>query len=162
MAFVGNLLWFVLGGGLFAWLAWVMAGILFAITIIGIPFAKAAFRISVFAALPFGRELIDGQLLGIKRMTGTGIVNVLWCILAGLWLAVSHAVAGLFLCITIIGIPFGLAHFKLAQVSFAPLGKVIVSTDVAKVARGRAANAQLDHSLKLNSKTGIEADNSHP
>lgn len=153
MAFVGNLLWFVFGGGLVAWLVWALAGVIFAITIIGIPFAKAAFRISVFAAFPFGRELIDGQLLGKERITGTGFINFLWCILAGLWLAISHAVAGLFLCITIIGIPFGLAHFKLAQVSFAPLGKVIVSSDVAKAARSRAANAQLDNSLAQKPKT---------
>ena len=146
MAFVGNLLWFVFGGGIIAWLVWALAGVAFAITIIGIPFGKAAFRISVFAAFPFGRELVDGQLLGKERITGTGLVNFLWCILAGLWLAISHAVAGLLLCVTIIGIPFGLAHFKLAQVSFAPLGKVIVSSDVAKAARSRAANAQLDRS----------------
>ena len=61
MAFIGNLLWFIFGGGVIAWLVWFLAGLLFAITIIGIPFAKDAFRISVFAAFPFGRELIDGQ-----------------------------------------------------------------------------------------------------
>jgi uncharacterized membrane protein YccF (DUF307 family) len=147
MAFTGNLLWFVFGGGLIAWLVWFLAGIFFALTIIGIPFAKAAWRISVFAAFPFGRELIDGRLVGNKRISGTGLVNFLWCILAGLWLAISHAVAGLFYCITIIGIPFGLAHFKLAQVSFAPLGKVIVSSEVAKAAKARDANAQLDKAL---------------
>lgn len=147
MSFIGNLLWFVFGGGIVAWFVWFLAGVLFAITIIGIPFAKAAFRISVFAAFPFGRQLIDGRLVGRERITGTGLINFLWCVLAGLWLAISHAVAGLFYCITIIGIPFGLAHFKLAQVSFAPLGKVIVSSDVAKAAKARDANAQLDKSL---------------
>ena len=147
MAFIGNLLWFVFGGGIIAWLVWLLAAALFAITIIGIPFAKAAFRISVFAAFPFGRELIDGQLLGKERIMGTGLVNFLWCILAGLWLAICHALAGIACCLTIIGIPFGLAHFKLAQVSFAPLGKVIVSSDVARVARARSASAELDKSL---------------
>ncbi|MDD5676930.1 MAG: YccF domain-containing protein [Kiritimatiellae bacterium] len=147
MAFAGNLLWFVFGGGIIAWLLWFLAGVLFAITIVGIPFAKAAFRISVFAAFPFGRELIDGRLIGNKRIAGTGLINFLWCILAGVWLAILHALAGLFCCITIIGIPFGLAHFKLAQVSFAPLGKTIVSTDLAKAAKARDANAQLDKSL---------------
>jgi uncharacterized membrane protein YccF (DUF307 family)/uncharacterized membrane protein YhaH (DUF805 family) len=148
-AFVGNLLWFVFGGGFIAWLLWFLAGIVFSITIIGIPFAKATFRISVFAAFPFGRELIDSRLVGNRRITGTGFINVVWCIVAGLWLAILHALAGLFYCITILGIPFGFAHFKLAQVSFAPLGKTIVSTDVAKAARARAANAQLDQSLAL-------------
>ena len=147
MAFVGNLLWFVFGGGILAWLLWFLAGIVFALTIIGIPFAKAAFRISVFAAFPFGRELIDGRLVGNERFIGTGLVNFLWCILAGLWLAISHALAGLFCCITLIGIPFGLAHFKLAQVSFAPLGKTIVSSDVAIAAKARAAKEQLDQAL---------------
>jgi uncharacterized membrane protein YccF (DUF307 family) len=147
MAFVGNLLWFVVGGGIFSWFFWFLAGILLAITIIGIPFAKAAFRISVFAAFPFGRELIDGRLLGKERITGTGFVNFLWCLLAGLWLAISHAIAGLFFCLSIIGIPFGLAHFKLAKVSFAPLGKVIVSSEVAKAAIARDADAQVEQAL---------------
>ena len=147
MSFVGNILWFFLGGGLFAWLLWFLSGIFFAVTIIGIPFAKAAFRISVFAAFPFGRQLIDGRLLGSDRLLGTGLVNFLWCALAGLWLALSHAIAGLLYCITIIGIPFGLAHFKLAQVSFAPLGKVIVSTEVAKAAIERDARSQVDRAI---------------
>ena len=147
MAFVGNLLWFVFGGGILAWLAWFLAGIMLAVTIIGIPFAKAAFRISVFAAFPFGRQLIDGRLVGKGRITGTGFVNVLWCILAGLWLAIGHALEGLACCITIIGIPFGLAHFKLAQVAFAPLGKVIVSSEVAAAARAREARAAVDEAF---------------
>lgn len=147
MSFVGNLLWFVFGGGFFAWVIWFLSGILFAITIIGIPFAKAAFRISVFAAFPFGRELIDGRLIGKDRITGTGFINVLWCILAGLWLAIGHAVAGLACLITIIGIPFGLAHFKLAQVSFAPLGKAIVSSDVAKAAKAKAAATKVEQAF---------------
>jgi len=144
MAFVGNLLWFVLGGGFFAWLGWFLAGILLTVTIIGIPFGQAAFRISAFAAFPFGRQLIDGRLVGNTRWTGTGFVNFLWCVLAGVWLAIGHAVVGLSCCATLVGIPFGLAHFKLAQVSFAPLGKVIVSSDVAREAAARAAAEELD------------------
>lgn len=143
MAFVGNLLWFVFGGGIVAWLMWLLTAAVFAVTVIGIPFAKAAYRISVFSAFPFGRELIDGRLLGKKRVAGTGVVNFLWCVLAGLWLAIFHAVAGVICILTIIGIPFGLAHFKLAQVAFAPLGKVIVSTDVAKAARAKSTNEAL-------------------
>lgn len=150
MSFIGNLLWFIFGGGIFSWLLWVLAGIIFAITIIGIPFAKAAFRISVFAAFPFGRQLIDGRLVGRERITGTALVNLLWCVLAGLWLAISHAIAGVACCLTIIGIPFGLAHFKLASVSFAPLGKVIVPTEVAKAAMARDAQAQVDEALAKN------------
>ena len=147
MAFVGNLLWFVFGGGIVAWLMWLLTAAVLAVTIIGIPFAKAAFRISVFSAFPFGRELIDGRLLGKERVAGTGLVNFLWCILAGVWLAIFHAVGGVICILTIIGIPFGFAHFKLAQVSFAPLGKVIVSSDVARAAKARSANEALDKSL---------------
>lgn len=147
MAFVGNLLWFVFGGGFVAWCMWCITGIIFALTIIGIPFAKAAFRIARFAAFPFGKELIDGQLVGKKRIIGTGLINFLWCVFAGLWLAIFHAVAGLLYCITIIGIPFGLAHFKLAEVTFAPLGKAVVPSDVAKIAKMRAAKGQLDQLL---------------
>ena len=143
MSFIGNLLWFILGGGLLACLGWLFVGIIFAMTIIGIPFATASFRIAGFAAFPFGRELIDGRLLGKDRILGTGLLNFLWCILAGLWLAIGHALAGLACFITIIGIPFGLAHFKLAQVSFAPLGKVAVSCDVAKAARAKDASAKV-------------------
>jgi uncharacterized membrane protein YccF (DUF307 family) len=95
MSFIGNLLWFVFGGGVFACLGWLFVGVIFAITIIGIPFATASFRIAMFVAFPFGRELIDGRLLGKDRMIGTGFINFLWCILAGLWLAIGHALAGL-------------------------------------------------------------------
>ena len=144
MAFIGNLLWFVFGGGIIAWLLWLLAAVVFAITVIGIPFAKAAYRISVFAAFPFGRELIDGALVGNKRIMGTGLINFLWCLVAGLWLAIGHILAGVACCLTIIGIPFGLAHFKLAEVSFAPLGKVIVSSEVAKAAKARSAIEALD------------------
>ena len=147
MAFVGNLLWFVLGGGIVAWLCWVLFGLVMAVTIIGIPFALAAFRIAGFAAFPFGRELIDGRLIGEPRIIGTGIANVLWVIVAGLWLAIAHALMGISLCITIIGIPFGLAHFKLAQVSFAPLGKQPVSHELAAAARDRAASSDLEQRL---------------
>jgi uncharacterized membrane protein YccF (DUF307 family) len=144
MSFIGNLLWFIFGGGFFACIGWLLVGILFAITIIGIPFATASFRIAGFAAFPFGRELVDGRLLGKDRVLGTGLLNFLWCVLAGLWLAIAHVLAGLACCLTIIGIPFGLAHFKLAQVSFAPLGKVTVSCDVAKAARAKDATSKVE------------------
>ena len=147
MAFLGNLLWFVFGGGIIAWFLWVVLGLLLAVTVIGLPFAMAAFRIAVFAAFPFGKELIDARLIGEKRITGTGLANFLWIILAGLWLAISHALAGIACCLTIIGIPFGIAHFKLAGVSFAPLGKKPVSRELASQARNRAASAELDTKL---------------
>ena len=103
-----------------------LGGLLF-ITIVGIPFAYAAFRIAGFAAFPFGKELVDSRKMGEKRVIGTSLANFLWIILAGIWLAVSHILAGISLCVTIIGIPFGFAHFRLAGVCFAPLGKISVS-----------------------------------
>jgi uncharacterized membrane protein YccF (DUF307 family) len=148
MEFAFNLLWFIFGGGIFSCLFWYFFGSILCITVIGIPFGIASFRIARFAAFPFGKELIDARKVGENRIATTGLANFLWIILAGVWLAISHAVAGLLLCVTIIGIPFGLAHFKLAQVSFAPLGKRIVSKHVANAANMRDANNELDKRLK--------------
>ena len=147
MSFVGNLLWFVLGGGWLSGLIWALAGLICALTIIGIPFSIAAFRISRFAFFPFGRQLVDAELVGEKSTFGAGLGNVLWVILAGFWLALIHAIYGLLCFTSIIGIPFGLAHFKLAQVSFAPLGKRIVSSDLAIAARVNSAREELDRRL---------------
>lgn len=122
-----NIIWFVIGGGLLAWLLWMALGCLLFITVVGIPFAFAAFKIAGFAAFPFGKELVDVRHMGEQRVAGTGLANFLWIILAGIWLAISHIIAGVSLCLTIIGIPFGFAHFRLAGVCFAPLGKKPVS-----------------------------------
>lgn len=127
MDMIGNVLWFVFGGGIFAWCLWMFGGVVLAMTVVGFPFAIAAFRIAGFAAFPFGRQLVDARELGESRMMGTGIANVLWVVLAGVWLAIAHAIAGVLCCLTVIGIPFGLAHFKLAKVCFAPLGKRAVA-----------------------------------
>ena len=139
MAFLGNLLWFVFGGGILSCILWFLLGCVMFLSIVGIPFAYAAWRIAGFAAFPFGKELIDVRMLGEQRVPGTALGNFLWIVLAGLWLAISHVVAGAAECVTIIGIPFGLAHFKLALVCFAPLGKKAVPVEVAAVARMRRA-----------------------
>ncbi|MCG8685135.1 MAG: YccF domain-containing protein [Desulfobacterales bacterium] len=123
MAFLLNLLWFVLGGGWAAGLLWLFTGGILMLTVVGIPFGWAAFRIAGFAAFPFGKELVDARDIGDERMVGTSLANILWIVLAGIWLAISHILAGISLCLTIIGIPFGFAHFRLAGVCFAPLGK---------------------------------------
>ncbi len=128
MRLLGNILWFVFGGGFVAGLSWLLVGVVLAITVVGIPFAVAAFRIAGFAAFPFGRELVDARVIGETRILGTGLTNFLWVMLAGIWLTIGHVLLGVALCLTLIGIPFGLAHFKLASVSFAPLGKRVVST----------------------------------
>jgi uncharacterized membrane protein YccF (DUF307 family) len=119
-----NIIWLVLSGFWLA-LAYVLAGILLAVTIIGIPFAIASFRIAGFALWPFGRMAVDRRDAG----AGSCVGNVLWLILAGWWLALAHVVTGIALCVTIIGIPLGFANFKLIPISLMPLGREIVPTD---------------------------------
>jgi len=150
MALVGNILWFILGGGLFACLGWLLFGLLLCCTVVGIPFGVAAFRIAGFAAFPFGRELVDVRLLGQKRIIGTSLANFLWIILAGIWLAIGHILAGItcFLAFFLVfPVFFGIAHFKLASVCFAPLGKIPVSRHMAEEARRRSAAMELDKRL---------------
>ena len=144
MALIGNILWFIFGFGWLSCILWAVCGVLLCVTVVGIPFGIAAFRIAGFAAFPFGKDLVDARDLGEGRIPGTTLANILWVLLAGLWLTIAHIVAGIGCCLTIIGIPFGLAHFKLAMVSFAPLGKRAVSSDLADFARSRRAREELD------------------
>ena len=144
MAFIGNLLWFIFGGGIIFGLSWLIIGAIWCVTIVGIPIGIGCFRVAGFAFFPFGKELVPAELVGEKRIIGTGLVNFLWCILSGLWLAIGHVAIGLAQCLTIVGIPFGMANFKLASVSFAPLGKRTVSKALAQEARARNAKVQLD------------------
>ena len=129
MTLLLNILYFIIGGGFVAGLLWLLVGFVLAITIVGIPFAYAAFRIAGFAAWPFGRTLVDARTVGEERIVGTGLANLLWIIFAGIWLWIAHVVAGIAYCLTIIGIPFGFAHFRLAAISFAPLGKRVMDLD---------------------------------
>ncbi|SDO35064.1 YccF domain-containing protein [Actinacidiphila guanduensis] len=119
-----NLIWLVLCG-LWLCLGYLVAGLVLCITIIGIPFGVAAFRIGVYALWPFGYHAVDRPDAGAGSLVG----NVLWLLLAGWWLALGHIVTGVLLCLTIIGIPFGIANFKLIPLSLMPLGKEIVPTD---------------------------------
>ncbi len=142
MSFIGNLLWFIFGGGFALGLSWVFIGCLWCITIIGIPIGIACFRISAFAFFPFGKVLVPAEAVGEKAVVGSGLMNILWFIFSGLWLAISHVIVGVSYCLTIIGIPFGLANFKIAQASLAPLGKRIVSTAKANEIAAAAAQAK--------------------
>lgn len=144
MTIAGNILWLLFGGGIVAWIVWMLLGLLLCCTVVGIPFGIAAFRIAGFAAFPFGRELIDTRLLGETRITGTSLANFLWVILAGLWLTVIHVLLGIgcFLAFFLIfPIFFGIAHFRLAGICFAPLGKRPVSTEMAQELRRRIGTA---------------------
>jgi uncharacterized membrane protein YccF (DUF307 family) len=118
-----NILWLVLSG---FWLAigYAFAGLLMIVLIITIPFGIASFRLAGYVLWPFGRTVVPRPGAGTASFIG----NVVWFVLAGLWLAIGHIFSGIALCLTIIGIPFGIANFKLAIVAIAPLGKDIVST----------------------------------
>ena len=123
MRTVLNIIWLVLCGFWMA-LAYVLAGVVCAILIITIPFAIASFRIASYAIWPFGRSVVVRREAGIGSIIG----NIIWIVLFGWWLAIGHLVTGVALCLTIIGIPLGLANFKLIPVSLTPLGREIVST----------------------------------
>ncbi|MES2950875.1 MAG: YccF domain-containing protein [Pseudomonadota bacterium] len=136
MRTIGNILWFVLGGFLMG-LGWWLAGLLCAITIVGLPWAKACFVIGQFAFLPFGKEAVDRAVLTGVEDIGTGVLgtlgNVIWFVFAGIWLAIGHLTSALCCFVTIIGIPFGIQHIKLAALALAPVGKTIVAKNAARV-----------------------------
>ena len=125
-----NLIWLVLSG---FWMSvgYAIAGVVCFILIVTIPFGIASFRIANYVLWPFGRTIVEKPTAGI----GSAIGNVIWVIVAGIWLAIGHLTAGIALCLTIIGIPMGIASFKLIPVSLMPLGKDIVASDVAFAAR---------------------------
>jgi uncharacterized membrane protein YccF (DUF307 family) len=130
LALIGNVLWFVFGG-LIMGLTWWLFGLLAVITIVGIPWAKACFVMGQFAFWPFGKEAVSRTSITGQQDIGTGVFgtlgNIVWLLLAGIWLAIGHLVAALCLFITVIGIPFGLQHIKLAQIALMPIGKTVVA-----------------------------------
>lgn len=133
-----NILWFVLGGFL-AGLAWFFAGIVMAITIIGLPWARSAFVLANFSLAPFGRDVVSRRDLTGRDDLGTGalgtIGNIVWFILCGWWLAIGHIMAAAALGVTIIGIPFAIQHVKLAIASLLPVGKTVVAYDTPGTGR---------------------------
>ncbi|MGW6658492.1 YccF domain-containing protein [Rhodococcus sp. NPDC055024] len=119
-----NVIWLVFGG---FWLAlgYFAAGIICCILIITIPFGIAAFRIGIYALWPFGKTVVDKPTAGVGSMIG----NVIWVIIAGIWLALGHIVTAVAMAITIIGIPLAVANLKMIPISLMPLGKEIVDVD---------------------------------
>ena len=115
-----NILWFILGGWI-SGTAWILAGVLLAITVVGLPWTPAAFRMAGFSYWPFGRIVIDAD----DRVSSL-LLNILWFLLAGWWLALHHIVLAAGLAVTIIGIPFAWQHVKLAILSLMPVGKGVV------------------------------------
>jgi uncharacterized membrane protein YccF (DUF307 family) len=129
IAILLNVLWIVFGG---LWMAvgWLIAMCIMAVTIIGIPWARAAFNIAQYTLLPFGQKAVSRAEYTGQEDIGTGpfglIGNLLWLVLAGWWLALGHLIIAIGLAITIIGIPFAWAHLKLAGLALWPIGKMIV------------------------------------
>ena len=116
MSLLGNIIWLICGG-LLAALGWAIAGLLVCLTIIGIPFGIQCFKTARLVLAPFGKDVDVGDFGG-----GGLLANILWILLLGWELCIAHLSAGLALCITIIGIPFGLQHFKLAKLAILPFG----------------------------------------
>lgn len=138
MRTIGNILWFVLGGFIMG-LAWCFFGLIAYISIVGIPWGRSCFVIAGFSFFPFGKEAISRDELTQSKDIGTSgfgtLGNVLWFVFAGIWLAIGHFFSAIACFISIIGIPFGLQHLKLAGISLAPIGKTIVTKEVAAAAR---------------------------
>ena len=143
MSAIGNFVWFIFGGVVMG-LGWWLAGLLAFISIVGIPWGKACFVIGQFAFFPFGKEAVGRKEVSRQDDIGTGFLgllgNVIWFLFAGIWLAIGHVTSAVACFVTIIGIPFALQHLKLAGIALAPIGKTIVTTEVAEAAR--KANAE--------------------
>ena len=125
MRTIGNLLWLVLAG---FWMAvgYAVAGIVLCVTVVGIPFGIQSFKLAGYALWPFGRVVVNDP----DASAALGCIgNVLWLVLAGWWLALGHLFTGIVLCLTIIGIPLGVANLKLALLALVPFGKTVVSLD---------------------------------
>lgn len=116
-----NVLWLVFSG-FWLFLGYMFAAAIMCVLIVTIPWGIASARIGVYALWPFGKTVVDKPTAGLGSLLG----NIIWVVLAGWWIAVEHIVSGVLLCVTIIGIPFGIANFKMVPVALLPIGKVIV------------------------------------
>jgi uncharacterized membrane protein YccF (DUF307 family) len=146
MRMLGNFLWFILGG-VFMGISWWIMGLICFISIIGIPWGKACFVIGQFTFFPFGKEAISRKELYQTEDIGTsgfGIIgNIIWFLLCGLWLAIGHIMSAIFCFFTIIGIPFGIQHLKLAGIALFPIGQTIVDKEVASEVRVQNAREKV-------------------
>jgi uncharacterized membrane protein YccF (DUF307 family) len=139
LLFILNAVWFVLGG-FFAGLGWILAGVIMAITIIGIPWARSCFMLARYTFWPFGYDIVSRDELHGRPDIGTGVLgtigNIVWFVLAGWWLALMHIAAAVGFAVTIIGIPFAWAHVKLALASLFPVGKTVVPVETLRLLPG--------------------------
>jgi len=120
MSWIGNLLWIVLGGGIFIFLEYVIGGVLLCLTIIGIPFGVQCIKLSILGLLPFGQEIVEQRSASGCLAT---VINILWILCGGIWIALTHLLFACLTAITIIGIPFARQHLKLANLALTPFGK---------------------------------------
>lgn len=134
MALIGNIFWFIFGGFVMG-LSWWFFSLLCFISILGIPWGRACFNIGYYTFFPFGKQSVNRELLNKEEDIGTssfGLVgNIIWFVFAGFILALGHIISAFFCAITIIGIPFAIAHLKLVYISLFPIGQIIVSKEVA-------------------------------
>jgi uncharacterized membrane protein YccF (DUF307 family) len=121
-----NVLWIVLGGGFVIWLEYVLGGLILCLTIVGIPFGLQCFKIAGLGLLPFGKDIDSDPEAAGSGCLGTAM-NVLWLVVAGLWIFLSHVALGIAAAVTIIGIPFALQHLKLAVLALMPFGKRVTT-----------------------------------
>ena len=146
MRMIGNFLWFILGGVLMG-LAWWFISLLCFVSLVGIPWGRAAFVMGKFIFFPFGKEAISRKEFSGKEDIGTGglglIGNIIWFVFFGIWLAIGHILSAIACFVSIIGIPFGIQHLKLAGISLAPIGKMIVTKEEAAAARKFNAEEKL-------------------
>lgn len=121
MNLLGNLIW-IICGGLFIFFEYIIGGLILCLTIIGIPFGLQCFKFAFVGLAPFGVKITD-----TSSPTGclSTIMNIIWLLFGGIWIALTHLIFGLLLCLTIVGIPFGRQHFKLMNLAFSPFGKSI-------------------------------------
>jgi uncharacterized membrane protein YccF (DUF307 family) len=121
MSFIGNIIWIVFGG-IFIFFQYIFGGIVLCLTIVGIPFGIQCFKFAIVGLAPFGVKITDtSSNIGCLST----IMNIIWLIFGGFWIVLTHLLFGLLFCITIVGIPFGLQHFKLMNLAFSPFGKSI-------------------------------------
>ncbi len=147
-----NIVWLILGGGFITALSWGLGGIILCMTVIGIPFGLGAFRVAAYAAMPFGKELVSAEFLGEKRIPGSFIVSLIWIVFAGIWLAIEHLILSGLCAVTIIGIIFAIAHFKIMKIAFNPFGMRVVSSEVAEEIRKRHVDKVVDQVMDKKEK----------
>ncbi len=122
MSLLGNILWIIFGGGIVLFIMYLVGGLLLCLTIVGIPFGFQCVKLSMLALVPFGRKVVE-----VERGTGclSTVMNVIWILIGGIWIALAHLFFGVLCAITIIGLPFAKQHLKLASLALLPFGKVI-------------------------------------